>query len=603
MNTLFDTFRSLGPSRLAVMGGVATAILAFFVYFASRVSQPEMQLLYADLASGDSAQIMAQLDSQGVPYEISPEGSRIMVPADKVAQLRITMAEQGIPSGGSLGYEIFDQEEGLGSSSFQQNMNHLRALEGELARSIRTLQGVKQARVHLVLPQRELFTRHRNEPTASIILTLRGNRAPNKSQISAIQQLVAAAVPEMKTDRVAIVDDKGNLLARTRSPDDETEITNKAEEARLQLENRLATEVEQLLERSVGIGNVRVELSAELDFDRVTENSETYDPDGQVVRSTQTVEESNLDSAGGSDPVTVGGNLPDANLGGLGGGGASNQSSRTEETVNYEISRTQRTHVRESGNVRRLSVAVLVNGSWAENEEGELVYSPRSEEEMQQLANLARSAIGYDEGRGDSFEIANMQFSEVSRKFGTAADTTLFGIDQQELIRVAELLVLGIVAILILLLVVKPLVTRLLEAKPQLTDPDSLVENAKGNPLLASAVTGLTDAGNAVLSGAGVVGGGINGGMVPAGAPGVPQAPGLLAGGGGAGTAIATQTGVGGVLPSNEADAANELEQMIDVSKVEGRVRASSLRKLSEMVEQHPEETVAIVRGWLYQDK
>ena len=594
MNTLFDTFRSLGPSRLAVMGGVATAILAFFVYFASRVSQPEMQLLYADLASGDSAQIMAQLDTQGVPYELSPEGSRIMVPADKVAQLRITMAEQGVPSGGSLGYEIFDKEEGLGSSSFRQNINHLRALEGELARSIRTLQGVKQARVHLVLPQRELFTRERNEPTASIILTLRGNRTPTKSQIAAIQQLVAAAVPDMKTDRVAIVDDKGNLLARTRGADDEMEITNKADEARLQLENRLATEVEQLLERSVGMGNVRVELSAELDFDRITENSETYDPDGQVVRSTQSVEESNLDSAGGGDPVTVGGNLPDANLGALGGGGPSNQSSRTEETVNYEISRVQRTYVRESGLVRRLSVAVLVNGSWVENENGDLVYQPRSDEEMQKLASLARSAIGYDEERGDSFEMVNLKFSEVASNFGTAASTTLFGIDQQELLRVAELLVLGIVAVLILLLVVKPLVTRLLESKPALTNPDGLLENTKGKPLLASAVTGLT----------GVVGGGVTGGMVPNnGLAGIPQAPGLLAGGGGTGTAIASQPGLAGVLPSNELDAASELDQKIDVSKVEGRVRASSLRKLAEMVEQHPEETVAIVRSWLYQDK
>ncbi len=560
MNTFIETLRSLGPVRLAAMAMVAAGILAFFIFLTGRLANPEMSLLYAELDSQDSGQIVSRLEQLNVPYRLSGGGSQILVPADQVARLRVTMAEDGLPSGGSIGYEIFDRSEGLGTTNFVQNINHLRALEGELARTIRSIGLVKQARVHLVLPRRELFSRDRQEPSASIVLTMRGGRRLAGNQVLAIQHMVAAAVPGLQPSLVSIVDNKGLLLARGASADDPQSVAGTAEEMRVGYETRLARTIEELIERTVGPGNVRAQVSADMDFDRVTENAEIYDPDGQVARSTQTVEETtNALDGQGAPPVTVGNNLPDAGLPQLGNGGSSSsRTSRTEETVNFEITRTVKTHVRESGLVRRLSVAVLVNGTTTPGENGEPVYQPRSEEEMDRFAALVRSAVGLNDERGDTLEIANLRFADPATETGSEATGDLFGFDMTELMRVAEILVLGVVGILVLLLVVRPMVGRLLESIPAAGEGGGLLPDlGGGRPALA--------------------------------APGGPAE--------GAAVAVAQQ---GGAALGEGMD--SEVDAMIDLNKVEGRVRASSIHKIGEIVEKHPEEAVAIVRSWIYQD-
>ncbi|SMF67650.1 flagellar M-ring protein FliF [Tistlia consotensis] len=582
MNSFFDTLRGLGPLRIGLMVGVAAAILAFFIYFTGRMTSPDMQLLYGDLDPAEGSKIVTELEAEGVQYQLAGGGTRILVPSEDVARVRMQMAGKGLPSGGSIGYEIFDQSEGLGSSSFLQNINHVRALEGELARTIRSIEGVHQARVHLVLPQRELFSRERNKPSASIVLTMQGARRLSSEQVAAIQQLVAAAVPEMQPDEVAVIDDQGNLLARNRFGDNAFSAGN-AQEMRANMEGRLATQIEQLLERSVGVGNVRAEVSAELDFDRVTENSEIYDPDGQVVRSTQTVEENSKDNQGGEQAVTVNSNLPDANLPQLGSSGTASTTNRTEETVNYEISRTVKTHVRESGVVRRLTVAVLVNGTYAPDASGKMVYQPRSADELKKLAALAKNAAGIDTARGDTLEIANLQFASTSDAVGTPApDGVLLGFDQRQIMRMAEMLVLGIVAVLVLLLVIRPLVGRMMERQMVVAGDMGglLAGEAQGG-----AIAGPGGAGRPALTG-------------PSGQPGLLSGPDSGRRGS---TAIATQTG-GGLPDEFGRLGEHDIEQMIDISKVEGRVRASSIRKISEIVEKHPEEAVSIVRNWLYQE-
>lgn len=577
MNTLLDTLRNLGPTRLAAMALVAAGILAFFIFLTSRLATPDMSLLYAELDGQDSGQIVSRLEQMNMPYRLSGDGSQIFVPSDQVGRLRVAMAEDGLPSGGSMGYEIFDRAEGLGSSNFVQSVNHLRALEGELARTIRSIGQVKLARVHLVLPRRELFSRDRQEPSASIVLTMRGSRVLERPQVLAIQHLVAAAVPGLQPNMVSIVDDKGTLLARGGSGDALQETASSAEEMRRGYESRLARTIEELIERSVGRGNVRAEVSAEMDFDRITENAEIFDPDGQVVRSTQTVEETgNSSDNEQTPPVTVGNNLPDAGLPQLGEGSTSrSQTSRVEETVNYEITRTVKTHVRESGFVRRLSVAVLVNGTVTPNPDGsgEATYEPRSEEEMAQISALVRSAVGLNEERGDTLEIANLRFAVVETDLGSDGETGFLGLAFVELTKAAEVLVLGLVGILVLLLVVRPLMKRLMEMQPAQGEggPGLLPDLVGAQPVLAGpdsqAMSGL-----------------------PPGA-----APAL--GGSDGGTAVAQQLGT---APPDEAD--SEMETMIDLNRVEGRVRASSIRKIGEIVEKHPEEAVAIVRTWLYQE-
>ncbi len=570
MNAFVETLRSLGPVRLATMAGVAAGILAFFIYLTSRLATPEMSLLYGDLDNQDSGQIVSRLEEMNVPYQMGANGEQIFVPSDQVGRLRIAMAEEGLPNGGSIGYEIFDRAEGLGTTNFVQNINHLRALEGELARTIRAIESVKQARVHLVLPKRELFSRERQKPSASIVVAMEGNNRLDRGQVRSIQHMVAAAVPELQPTMISIVDNQGTLLARGTDADDPQTAASNAEEMRRNYEARLAQTIEELLERSVGPGNVRAEVTAEMDFDRVTENAEIYDPDGQVVRSTQTVEES-ADSQDGEGPqgVTVGNNLPDQELPGLGGeAGSQSRSSRIEETVNYEITRTVKTHVRESGDVKRLSVAVLVNGAFVEDAEGELVYEPRATEELEQLASLVRSAVGYDEARGDTVELVNMRFFDLETELEATAGLRILGFSKSEAMRVVELLVLGIVAILVLLFVVRPLVSRVLEA--------------------AAAQSGGTDDAGLLPDPTG---------MRPALAgPELPGSGGATGGSGGG------EGGASGLPAEAEDNGAEELEQMMDMNKVEGRVRASAVRKISEIVERHPEEAAGILRTWLYQE-
>ncbi|WP_022727353.1 flagellar basal-body MS-ring/collar protein FliF [Fodinicurvata sediminis] len=563
MNTFLDTLKRLGPARLAVLGGVAAALLAFFIYLIGRMSQPDMELLYSDLQSQDSSQIVSELDAQNIPYQLSADGSSISVPASEVARMRLAMAEQGLPNGGNMGYEIFDEGESLGTSNFVQNINHVRALEGELARTIQSIGKVKSARVHLVLPQRELFSRDRNEAKASIVLALEGNGWLGKEQVRSIQQLVASSIPRMDPGSVSVIDSQGNLLASTSDDAGAGGLSGSAEERRLSMENRLAQSVQQLLERSVGIGNVRVEVSADINYDRITENSEIYDPDGQVVRSTQVVEEMMQDNEGGQDEVTVGNNLPDADLGGEAADGASSMSNRTEETTNYEISRTTRTHVQEGGDVERLSVAVLVNDVQTTNAEGETVSEPRSQEELDRLAALARSAVGFNPERGDSFEIASMQFADVMPSGGVESDS-LLGMERGQLMKIAEVLVLGVIAVLVLLLIVRPLVMRLLT-------PEGGSSGMQGTPALAGGQQ------HAALTGPNL------------------QDPNLLA---------SPQGENYGNLPvPGQQSSEEEDEMMLNMSQVEGQIKASTIRKVSDLVDKHPQETLGIIRNWVYQER
>lgn len=471
MDGFLQTIRNLGTIRLLAMAGVAVGLLVFFVFLATELNKADMDLLYSDLNSRDSAKIVAKLESMGVPYKLTEKGGQIMVPTDGVAGLRMTMAEEGLPDGGSVGYDIFDRSETLGTTSFVQNINLLRALEGELARSIKSIQHVKDARVHLVLPKRELFSRRTREPSASVVLRTGGNTRLPKPQILAIQHLMAAAVPGLEPSRISIVDHRGRLLARKGAKDKDTAVlATDNEEFRRNKELQLIGVIEELVEQTVGVGKVRARVALEMDFDQVVTNSETYDPDGQVVRSTQSVEENaKSNESDDTKSVTVANNLPDSAATG-GGNDSASQSARTEETVNYEISKTIRNHIRESGSTRRLSVAVLVDGIYTTDAKGEQVYKPRTKEELEQIGALVRSAIGFNKERGDDLEVVNMRFiTAANTEFGEAS--ALLGLTKADYFRIAEMFVLAIVGILVILLVVRPLVARTLESLPTAIDP------------------------------------------------------------------------------------------------------------------------------------
>jgi len=569
MDALRNFGRTMGPVRLAVLAGVALVLAGFFVWILSRASTAQQSLLFGDLEMGDAARIVAQLDASGIPYQLSNGGTTILVASDQVARTRLALAEQGLPAGGSIGYEIFDAGDMLGASNFQQNINLVRALEGELSRTIRAIDTVKAARVHLVLPRREVFSRDKPEASASVLLQMRGRTRLTPAQVAAVQQLIASAVSGLTAGRISIIDGQGTLLSESQDGGDPVATTAaKADHRRRELESRLSRTIEELVERTVGQGKVRAEVNAEMDFDRVNTSEEIFNPEGQVVRSTQTVEQSSSSREGSTTPpVGVATNLPDANAESSAQNSAGSSDTRSEETVNYEISKKVINHVRESGVVKRLSVAVLVNGVSEVAADGTRTYQPRSPEELQQLTTLVQSAVGYDAQRGDKVEVISLRF--VEPELPPEVDTSvLLGLEKSELMRIGEYVALFVLALLVLLLVIRPLVARAIQAIPV-----APAGGAAGGPGFAGA------AGQATLLPGQVATAALTGPEME-GAPGVPAVPGAPG------------------VPRSPIDA--KLEEMIDIKRVEGRVRASSLKRVGEIVEKHPEETLAIVRSWLH---
>lgn len=556
---MFDTLRNFGTGRLVIMGIVAIGFVGFFYFLSVRLTAPTMSLLFAGLDPADSGKIVAKLDTMNVPYEIKGNGTQILVPDDQVARLRITVAQEGLPSGGTMGYELFDRSDSLGTSNFVLNIHRLRALEGELGRSIGSLSHVRRARVHLVLPRRQLFSRKAQESSASVILQMQGGRRLDRGEVGAIQQLVAAAVPNLQPSNITIIDGQGTLLARGRAKIGGVAGAAAQDNGRREaFEAQLARTIEEMLERTVGGGRVRAEVSAVMDFDRISTTTESFDPDGQVVRSTQTVEESNAtkDAQAAGAPVSVTNSLPASNPQVSAGPGATNSanSTRTEETVNFEISKTTRTHIRESGSVKRISVAVLVDGSYVTDADNNRTYKPRTQEEMAELTKLVKAAIGFNPKRGDKIEVINLKFAKGEIVIEEES-RPLFGLGKNDYIRIAELLILAIVSILVILLVIRPLIKRILDALPDaIASSKSLIEESVA---AAGATTGVLPPASAMAT--------------PAALPGA-------------------------------TDADPGLRPTIDMAEVEGRVRDSTMKRIGEIVEKHPDEAVNIIRNWMYQE-
>ncbi len=517
------------------MAAVTLALVGFFGFVIMRVTTPPMMTLFTDLSYEDSSAIIKDLERQGIPYEMKNDGAVIQVPKDKVTRLRMKLAEGGLPKGGGIGYEIFDKSDALGSTSFVQNINHLRALEGELARTIKAIDRIQAARVHLVLPERPLFSRETPEPSASIVLRVRGALEPQ--QVRAIRHIVASAVNGMKAQRVSIVDETGQLLANGASGETAGDGAG-GDERRAGYEKRMRDQVEAIVSSVVGSGRARVQLSADFDYNKITQTSDKFDPEGRVLRSSQSREESSATADNRDGQVTVNNELP----GGQGQGGAAaakDQSKKSEEINNYEISRVTKTEVIEAGRVNRISVAVLVDGSYSKNEKGEVVYAARPKEDLDRIATLVRSAIGFDQKRGDQVEIVNLKFAESPSVIPAQEPKSLLGMFQftkDDIMYFVELGVMMILGIIVVFMVVRPLLKRVLAADP------AAVNHA---PL-----------------------------------PALPEA-----------TAAPSH--------SQPQIANNATSQMIDVAQVQGQVHAQSVHRVGELAERNPTETASIIRQWL----
>jgi flagellar M-ring protein FliF len=546
VQNLLEFAKTIGASRIAAMGAVTLALVGFFTFLILRVTAPEMMPLFTDLTLDDSAAIVKQLDREGVAYELRNNGNVILVPQDRVAKLRMELAQNGLPKGGSIGYEIFDKSDALGTTSFVQNINAVRALEGELERTIRTLDSVQDARVHLVIPERPLFSRDKVEPSASIVLRVRGSLEPG--QVRAIRHLVATAVNGLRPQRISVVDEAGNLLAD--GADDDPTGSTVIDERQVGLQNRLRKQVEGIVDSVVGPGHARVQVNADFDFNRITETSDKFDPDGRVVRSSQTREESSATTPTNNE-VTVGNQIPQGqqNPNPQDNAQPREQSKKTEETVNYEISKTTKTQVTEPGQVKRISVAVVVDGTYSKDDKGNIVYKPRSKEEIDQIAALVRSTIGFDQKRGDQVEVANLRFAEPPAQPITEPTGWMSALhfSKDDIMRAIEMVVMGLLGFAVLLLVVRPLVRRILA--PMEARMPALLPGSAPSEAAAEAAAG-------------------------------------------AGTAINLPTFSG--EPS-------ETSKMIDLAQVQGQVHAQSVQKVGEIADKNPRETVSIIRQWLHE--
>lgn len=527
MNQIVEFFKNLGTGRLIALIAILGILGGFFSFVTDRMNHAPMALLGADIYPAEVGKIIGKIENMGIPYELRGDGSSIYVPQDQVLKLRMQLAGEGLATGSIVGNEIFDRSDTLGMTSFLQDVHQLRALEGEMARTITTLKPIASARVHLVIPKKSLFAQDAQDPSASIILKMRHGGRLNESQIQAIQHLVSSAVPGLNAEAISMIDDQGTLLARGSRDTEGGARLNHLEELHVRYEERLSRSIESLLEKTLGPGKVKAKVSVDMDYDHITENAELFDPDGQVVRSSQTAEDGTQSTENTQQAVTVQNTLPNAPAAASNAPRSANNSKKSDETLNYEISKTTRNRIREVGGIKRLSVAVLVDGYYTKPGDAQ-TYTPRPVEEMEQIKQLVRSSIGFQEPRGDQVEVINMKFVVPDVVQQLPQEDLILGLTKPELMRLVEVALLAFAAVLVSLLVLKPLIQSLFQAITPLASLDRSMtgENAS--------------------------------------------------------------QGSGAHHESN-----------INVGDIEDRLRNSGLSKIEEVIKQHPQETVAKLRGWL----
>lgn len=567
MDQISQFIKNLGTGRIVMVALVGFVFVALIGVLMSSSQGGPMDVLYSGLEQQDAAEIVANLDQQGVPYQLEAGGSIIRVPSSDVSRLRLQLAGEGL-GGGVIGKEIFDRDSSFGRTTFELNVNLVRAIEGELSRTIRELQSISEARVHIVMPERRPFQREASEPKASILVRTRAGGL-SSDQARAIQALVASAVPGLSSERVAISDTTGRLLSDGR-PEADQGSSGSLQQARLSTESLYRTRIENLLASRVGRGAVRAEVAVTMNRSRTTTSQVEYDPDTQVILSSSTVEESARENEAGASTVTVANNIPNGGAGQTGAGDSSVEN-KTEEHTNFENSKTETVTVTEPGEVMLIRASVLVDGIRTLDEDGNTTaYEERTDAELQQLQALVESAIPYDQNRGDSVTVQSMRFADPEPIGAAPVEFNLLGLNYSRLIDLVRNGGLFMVLVLFLLIVVRPIVQRVVEAIPDAPPPPEPGQIEAGGADMAPALAGPVQ---------------IDSNVIAAAAAGDEAAQDLV---------LQSKS-------SGELDIANlKTDSRIDMAQVEGRLQDSVLKKVSEIVKSNPEDSAAIIRSWMY---
>ena len=450
-------------SRKIAVGTVLFAVVALFIGIIFWSNMVEYRSLYSGLSPEDASQVVTRLKDLKVPYKLENGGSGVSVPAEKVYDLRLSMASEGLPRGGGVGFEIFDKNE-FGTTEFVQKLNFQRALQGELARTIREIEEVRDARVLIVMPKDSVFVEETKPPSASVLLKLR--KSLPHGQVDAIVHLVASSVEALTPDRVTVVDSRGKILSSGTPEDSDKRLLNSQMTHKMAYERNLTQRIQSMLERIVGQGKCIVRVTVDMDFSRVDVSEELYDPDGQVVRSRQNVAEKSDKTNVGPEKISSVNPLAD-----LDANRRTENKERNDDTINYEISRTTRRTTQPLGQVTRLSVAAVLDGTYtveaAEDGTRRRVFHARSPEEMALFTTIVRQAMGYSADREDQVSVEFMPFTlEDGWELEQPAATGV-----EKLVEDYGKLGLNLLAILaVFLFVVRPLIKTLKEVNEKESD-------------------------------------------------------------------------------------------------------------------------------------
>lgn len=569
MDQLVQFLKNLGTGRLVMVIGVGALTFLFFSFIVGQLNTAPMEILFADLEPSDSAQIVQSLEAQGVAYELAAGGRSISVPSNQVDRLRLALAGEGL-TGGVIGKEIFDQEASFGRTSFELNVNFVRAIEGELSRTITSLNAVNEARVHLVMPERRPFQRELSQPSASILVRVRGGGLANE-QVRAVQSLVASAVPGLTLDRVTVTDTTGRLLSDGNKTGAYGAL-GALEETRLAMENQLRQKIEGLLARSVGAENVRADVALQLSASRSTQNQITFDPEGQVARASETTETESTDTDG-SGRVTIGDTQPDA--GTAPGGGDTSSESSTQEIINFDNSKTEVITTTEPGQIEMLRVAVMINEAAVPGLAG-VTDAGQREQLLTPYETIVRSAVPYDIDRDgtDAIQVVSMQFVAPPDLEPVEEEFNLVGLDTGDIIQIVQPIALTVVAGLFIMLIVRPIVMRVIEAIPDAPapgDPAQLENDGAETP----AITGPD--GSVTVT---------------------PELIAQAASGDEKAAQLVNMARTAGGL--DLATAATDTK--IAVAQIEGKVQDSAIKQVADIIKSNPDDSVAIVRSWMYAD-
>tara|TARA_R110002049_G_scaffold29972_2_gene101963 strand:- start:51027 stop:52706 length:1680 start_codon:yes stop_codon:yes gene_type:complete len=550
---IVENLKDLGPRRLALLGVVGLAVTMAVLFGARTIFAPTYVPVYSQLSPGTASQMLQSLEQAGLSVSLSRNGDTISVAETDIARARMALADAGLPGEGVPGWEIFDNMSGMGMNSFMQKVNRLRALEGELARSIQTINGIKAARVHLVLPERAAFSRTRPEASASVIVRSEANTTMSRRQAQSIQALVASAVADLEAQNVTVLSSSGEtILAKEDAGVSDFSLQGQ----RSLIEEQLAQKVEAILNARVGPGNTRVRVSVDLTTEREVRVSRSFDPNQQVARSIETRVRNSNETDPASGTVDVANNIPDELRDDGAAGGATSTRNENDEIINYEIGSVQSEMVREPGDIERISVAVLVNGSYGTLPDGSEGYIQRSDEEMQRLTQLVSTAIGYDEGRGDQVQVDSLQFLDFDSEFNSPLSRGFGAILADNAMTILRALFGLALVTIIMVFGAKPL-RMIMEAT---------------SPALAAA-----GADAAMLDG--------------------PEAAPRKLPGNSSGTQLAKSPAAhSGALLAPQDQVPRE---MVQLASVEGAVRHSQIRAVTELAQNNADDALRVLGNWL----